>query len=291
MKLLNDIIFHIYMDAYVYEIFSVIFSIKHSEQFKGDYHKYRCELEPFVFRALHDLYGKKLDTFWNSYTVPKISDKAICIVERRCHPNLKLCLQNAAFYARGYSIHIFCSKANLDFIKLICGDQYTNLNIYPIFEDIGTPESGRKEYNDLLKRHEFWNSFKEEHIITIETDSYFLKAIPDSIYTFDYVGSKWVSRENEPGGGGLTYRKLSVMKEILELDIEKDHEMQDVFASHGIQILNKKYPNLEESYYYFIEGHISDSGIGTHQWWTFLHNLDYETILYLIRVFLTLEEL
>jgi hypothetical protein len=234
------------MDAYVYEIFSVLLSIKHSEQFRDNLHKYRCELEPFVFKALDGLYGKKLDIFWNSYTIPKISDRAICIVERRCHPNLKFCLQNAAFYARGYSIHIFCSKANLDFITLISGTQSTNLNIYPIFEDIGTPETGRKEYNNLLKTHAFWNSFKEEHIITIETDSYFLKAIPDSIYTFDYVASKWVSRENEPGGGGLTYRKLSVMKEILDLNIEKDHEMQDTFASHGIKVLNKKYPTLKE---------------------------------------------
>jgi hypothetical protein len=81
------------------------------------------------------------------------------------------------------------------------------------------------------------------------------------------------------------------MKEILELNIDKDHEMQDIFASHGIQILNKKYPSLEESYSYFIEGHVSDRGIGVHQWWTFIHNLDFEMILYLIRTFLTLEEL
>jgi hypothetical protein len=277
------------MDAYVYEIFSVLLSIKHSEQFKDDYHKYRCELDPFVFKALYDLYGKQMDEFWNSSVIPKISDKGICIVERRCHPNLKFCLQNAAYYARGYSIHIFCSMANLDFIHLICGKQFENINVYPIFKDIGTPEAGKKEYNDLLKTYAFWNTFKEDHIITIETDSYFLKPIPSSIYEFDYVGSKWVSRENEPGGGGLTYRKVSVMKEIIDLNIE-DHEMQDTFASHGIQRLNKKFPTLEEAFYYFIEGHISDGGVGTHQWWTFVHNLEDETILYLIRVFLTLEK-
>ena len=278
------------MDTYVKEIYSILQSIKRSEEFKDSLHKYRCELEPFVFRALCDLYGKQFDDYWNSTSIPKVSDKAICIVERRCHPNLKFCLQNAAFYARGYSIHIFCSWANLDYMRLICGTQFDNLHIYPIFNDIGSPETGKKEYNNLLKSRAFWNSFKEEHIITIETDSYFLKPIPDSIYQFDYIGSKWVSREKEPGGGGLTYRKLSVMKEILELDISKDHEMQDTFASHGIQLLGKKFPTLEEAHWYFIEGHISDHGLGVHQWWTFIHNLDEETMIYLIRVFLTLEK-
>jgi len=278
------------MNRYVEEIYSVLLSIKNSKQFTNNLHKYRCELEPFVFRALHDLYGKQFDEFWNSYTIPRESDKAICIVERRCHANFKFCLQNAVYYARGYSVHIFCSKANLDFIHLICGKQFNNIHIYPIFEDIGTAEAGRKEYNDLLMTHSFWNTFKEEHIITIETDSYFLKPIPNSIYEFDYVGSKWVSKEEEPGGGGLTYRKVSVMKEILELNIN-DHEMQDTFASHGIQILNKKYPTLEESYSYFIEGDISDAGIGVHQWWTFIHNFDDSEMLYIIKVLLTLEKM
>lgn len=284
------IIFHIYMDAHVCEIFSVLLSIKRSEEFTDNLHKYRCELDPFVFRSLHELYGKEFDDFWNSTTIPKVSDKAICIVERRCHPNLKFCLQNAAYYARGYSIHIFCSEANIDYVHTICGKQFNNLNVYPIFKDIGTPEAGKKEYNDLLMTYQFWNTFKEEHVITIETDSYFLKPIPDSIYEFDYVGSKWISNEQEPGGGGLTYRKVAVMKEILEKIDTEGHVMQDTFASHGIKALNKKYPSLEEGNKYFIEGYISDQGIGVHQWWTFLHNLDEDMILYLIEVYLTLEK-
>jgi hypothetical protein len=178
----------------------------------------------------------------------------------------------------------------INFIHLICGEQFNNIHIYPIFEDIGTPETGKKEYNDLLKSRAFWNTFKEEHLITIETDSYFLKPIPNSIYEFDYVGSKWVSRPDEPGGGGLSYRKVSVMKELLKLNIT-NHEMQDTFASHGVMVLNKKFPTLEESQLYFIEGCVSDCGIGVHQWWTFIHNLNQELILYLIKKYLTLEKI
>lgn len=286
------------MDNYVNEIYSVILSLHRSRDlFKTDMDfldKCRRELEPFVFRALENIHGPMLNDYWNSIKIPRVSDKAICIVERRCHPNLKFCLQNAAFYARDCSIYIFCSVANIDYINTICGGQFENIHVFPIFNDIGTPEQGKKEYNELLKSHKFWQTFKEDYVITIETDSYFLKPIPDSIYNFDYVASKWVDKESEPGGGGLSCRKLSVMKEILAIEGNAElnnHEMQDTFASHGIQLLNKKYPNLEESRRYFTEGQVCDFSSGVHQWWTFIHNLKEDNILYLIEVFLTLEKL
>jgi len=277
------------METFVEEIYSVIQSLKKSEHlFTDPLHKYRTELDPFIFKALDQLYGKKLDDFWSTAEIPRESDKAICIVERRCHPNLKFCLQNAAYFARGYSIHIFCSEANIEYIKLICEKQIRNLHIYPILPDIGTPEQGKKEYNDLLMSSDFWDTFTEEHIITIETDTYFLRPIPASIYTFDYVGSKWASKPNEPGGGGLTYRKSSVIKKVLSLDIS-GHTMQDTYMSHGIQLLNKKYPTLEEASYYFTEGYFSLHCIGTHQWWTFIYGLTEGYLVKLIQFYLTLD--
>jgi len=288
------------MDYHINEIYSVVLSLRGSMKIfnnEGDMlHKYRCELDPFVFRALDSMYGKEFDEYWNSIEIPRVSDKAICIVERRCHPNLKFCLQNAAYYARGYSIRIFCSEANIDYINTICGKQFNNIHIYPIFEDIGTPVNGRSEYNELLKSKKFWDSFTEEHILTIETDTYFLKPIPESIYSFDYIGSKWINQLDKPGGGGLSYRKLSVMKEILSLDNEelKGHEMQDMFVSHGIQLLNKKFPSAEDSYKYFIEGDFTENmnlSIGVHQWWTFINNLEEHLLLNLIEIFLSLEKL
>ena len=282
------------MDNYINEIYSVILSLHRSTGiFETDMNfldKCRRELEPFIFRALENMYGTMLNDYWNSIKIPRVSNKAICIVERRCHPNLKFCLQNAAYYARGCSMYIFCSVANIDYINTICGSQFENIHVFPIFNDIGTPEQGRKEYNELLKSHKFWQNFKEDYVINIETDSYFRKPLPESIYNFDYVASKWIDNEDEPGGGGLSCRKLSVMKEILELDI-KDHEMQDTFVSHGIKLLNKKYPTLEESKNYFIEGDFSELSAGVHQWWAFIHNLDKGDILYLIEVFLILEKL
>jgi len=231
-------------------------------------HSKRTQLDPFIFESLKKIYSKTFQTFWNeTTTIPYQSDKALIIVERRCNMNLEFCLQNAAYFIRGYAIHIFCSGANLSFVKSVCGPQFNNIHIHPIFKTIETPENGKNEYNHLLKQKSFWNTFNEEHIITLETDSYFLNSLPDTIYTYDYVASMWPWLPNDPGGGGLSYRKCSIMKQICDIEesFVKMTPMQDSFASNGIKYLKKTY-----SYYYFTEASFYRRGIGTHQWWTFL---------------------
>ena len=258
------------IDNEVEKIFSVFKSLEYSSgvfKSEADYlHQQRLALDPFIFESLKKLYSLPLKTHWDNNHIPYNSDKAIVIVERRCHPNLEFILHDVSYFAPGYTIYIFCSKANLSFIELICGSQVKNIHIYPIFETIGTPEEGKLEYNNLLKTSQFWSVFKEEHILTIETDCYLLKHIPESIYEYDYVASQWPWLKSEPGGGGLSYRKCSMMKKICDLDDPsiKDIPMQDSFASNGIKALEGKC-----SHEFFTECTFSLDSIGTHQWWTF----------------------
>jgi len=274
------------LDKEVEKIYAVFQSLTLSSSIfksEADYlHQQRMTLDPFIFDSLKKLYSSELKTYWDNREVPQQSDKAIVIVERRCHPNLEFVLHNVSYLARGYNIYIFCSKANLGFIENICGSQKKNVNIYPIFETIGTPEEGKLEYNNLLKTKLFWNIFKEEHILTIETDCYLLQSIPDSIYEYDYVASVWPWLKSEPGGGGLSYRKCSMMKKICELDDTslKTIPMQDSFASYGVKILEGKY-----SHQIFTESTFSYSSVGTHQWWTFYNtNNPKEIIRYYLKL-------
>jgi hypothetical protein len=258
------------LDKEVEKIYSVFKSLSLSSEIftsEADYlHKKRIILDTFIFDSLKKLYSEFLKNYWDKNSIPYDSDKAIVIVERRCHPNLEFILHNVSYFAPGYTIHIFCSKANLSFIELVCGSQINNIHIHPIFENIGTPEQGKTEYNNLLKTKTFWKSFKEEHILIIETDCYLLKHIPESIYKYDYVSSQWPWLKSEPGGGGLSYRKCSIMKKICELSDKslKEDTMQDTFASNGVKILG-----LSFSHDFFTEALILTSSIGTHQWWTF----------------------
>jgi len=271
----------------VYCAFTSMFNSASCFNSRDEYlHQQRSQLDPIIFNSLRYLHGSRLEDHWNTYKIPEKSDKAIVFVERRCHPNLEFCLHNAAYFARGYSIHIVCSHANLNFIKTLCVDK--DVYIHILFENAGTPKEGRDDYNKLLKTSAFWNLFQEEHILTMETDCYLIKQIPDSIYKYDYVASRWAWFYDKPGGGGLSYRKRSVMKEICER--YSDLQMQDIFASEGIESLCKKFPSYDESMYFFTESISSDQAIGVHQWWTFIPlTLDEETLLYLIKCYLTLE--
>lgn len=260
------------IDVDLNPLFTAILSLSNTKMIEADENSARRQqLDPFIFNILNTLYGKDFQTFWDSdYKIPKESDKAIVIVERRAHPNLKFCIQNAIYFCRGYALHIVCSNANYEFVKVICGKQFENIHIHRAFDTIGTSKQGYTEYNKLLKMKEFWESLPEEHIITLETDCYFLKKLPESIYQYDYVASVWPWLPKEPGGGGLSYRKKSKMIKICENQpIFEDAFPQDAFASNGVKALGLKYPSYDESLNYFTECHYSQNAIGTHQWWTY----------------------
>ena len=186
-------------------------SYKDNEQFL---HRCRVELDYFVYSYLKDTYGSTLSAYWNTCTIPRTSEKAIVIVERRCHPNLQFTLQNAVYFARGYSLHIVCSEANLAFVEEVCGSQLSSIHIHCAFKDIGTVESGKSEYNSLLKTYGFWDTFKEDYILCMETDSYLLRPLPDILCEYNYVASRWHWIPDQAGGGGLSHRKRSFMLEI-----------------------------------------------------------------------------
>jgi len=279
------------LDIEVQKILKVYKSIALSQtgfKTKDDYlHYKRVNLDTFIFNSLRDLYGNQLQNFWNKTdTIPFKSDKAIVIVERRCHPNLEFVLQCAAYFARGYTIHIFCSEANLEFVRLICKKQDANIHYHLTFQTIGTPEQGKIEYNNLLKMKSFWDLFTEEHILMMETDCYLQRPIPDSIYKFDYVASAWPWLALEAGGGGLSYRKTSAMKQICALDdfVGINYPMQDNFISNGIKEIGAKF-----SHDYFTECSFSYKSIGTHQWWTFFeYDEENEGLYSQIKYYLTL---
>jgi hypothetical protein len=254
----------------ILDVFETI--LKNRRSFKTSaefYDSCRTKLDAPIFQLLNQHYGSIFNTFWNeTNTIPSESKKGIVFVERREHPNLEFCLKNGAYYARGFSIHIVCSKANLEFIKRICGSQLENIHLHVEWDDYGTPEQGKREYNELLKTRRFWEYFSEEYILTMETDSYLLKPIPASIVQYDYVASKWPWLPKEPGGGGLSWRKISMMLDICDRS-PSNPLMQDSFVSDGVKLLGYTYPTIQTNMNYFTEAFSSPNAIGTHQWWTF----------------------
>jgi hypothetical protein len=265
---------------------SVIDSLRASEAIhtrEAFLHRCRMEIEPFVYSYLNHTYGEALSRHWSTCTIPRKSTKGIVIVERRCHPNLEFTIQNAIYFAPGYSLHIICSDANQGFVEEICGSQLDSVHIHSVFKDIGTPESGKKEYNTLLKDWGFWSLFPEDWLLCMETDSYLLKEIPEKVYKYNYLASKWAWFPEKAGGGGISHRKRSFMLEICS-NTSLTHEMQDCFASDGVALLGCQVIDSN----IFGETCFDSSTIGTHQWWTFACDIPKEDLREYLNLLLTL---
>ena len=267
---------------------SVITSLEQSESAypnnEAFLHRCRVELEPFVYSYLKETYGAALSAHWNACTIPLVSTKAIVIVERRCHPNLEFTLQNAVYFARGYAVHIICSEANREYVEEVCGSQLASIHIHVAYKDIGTVESGKREYNALLKTYGFWTTFTEDYLLCMETDSYLLRPLPPVVCDYAYVASSWHWIPEQAGGGGITHRKRSFMEEISTIESLQKIEMQDTFASEGL--LLKGYPLLKNI---FGETSFEYTTVGTHQWWTFVGTFDITDKMKLVSFLLTLE--
>jgi len=241
------------------------------------------EIEPFIYSYLKDTYGAELARHWSTCTIPRDSTKGIIIVERRCHPNLEFTIQNAVYFAPGYSLHIVCSEANRSFVEEICGSQLASVHIHPVYTDIGTAEAGKIEYNKLLKSYGFWSFFPEEWLLCMETDAYLLAHIPEEVCKYNYVASKWHWVPGQAGGGGVSHRKKSFMMEICRIETLKD-EMQDCFASSGLSLLGL--PVMDGNI--FGETVFDTTTIGTHQWWTFAPAITKDKIRQYLMLLLTL---
>jgi hypothetical protein len=246
------------------------------EGYKKDEKKWlriwRHRYEPIIFSHLKEKYGTILREHWNSCFIPKTSEKAFVIVERRCHPNLEFILHNLAYFGEGWSFFLFCSKENQRFCEKVLGKQKEYVNLIPIFERDISMEEGVREYNQLLQEMSFWKQIEAEHICMIEMDCYLRKKIPEELLEYDYVGTPWGWDLNSPGGSGLTLRRRSAMLAICASCLKT--EMQDSFAAQGVQQLQLSWLRPKPTgLFTFVESYFTDDPVGVHQWWTFVFNL------------------
>lgn len=244
-----------------------------------DIHKVRTELEEPVYDQLRKTYGAFYKAFWNTITIPKDAPNTIMLVERRPHPNMEFVLQNAVYFcsksSHPFSLTVVCSDENEDYVKEILGKHALTTHIIPYFKGIGTRDQGRDEYNKAFKSLSFWANLKADYVLSIQTDSYLLRPLPDVFWTYDYIACPWVWKPGFVGGGGLTWRKKEVVVRIIEHMGQREYfDGEDCFFSQGCAELQVKTPEFEEANEYFVESCLTDTPIGVHQWWTYWFSLD-----------------
>lgn len=246
--------------------------IKYNE---SSLHYYRTQLEPYIFNYLIYNYGKQLDNFWKSHQFLKNSKYAFVIVERRPHPNWWFILRNIAWVAPHFSLYIFCSDLNYDFIKSLLGDKADNVNIIKWYKGNPDRDTGRNEYTMTFKLGAFYRLIDAEYMITVQMDSYFLQKIPDWIFTGTYYGAPWIWNPTKGGNGGVSIRNIKDMIEICEKEkrnIQND-DSEDWHFSKMIEKYNYSLPSFEFRSKVIQENFPTIfSPIGIHQFWTYLDN-------------------
>jgi hypothetical protein len=245
---------------------------EHDTEHKKTLDYYRIHLEPYIYNYLTWQYGPKLDEFWKTHEFPEKSKYAWVMVERRPHPNTWFLLRNIAWAAPYMSLYIFCSNMNYNFIKDTVGDK-KNIHIIPWFEGFVSREEGKEQYNRTFKMADFYKSIDAEYIVTIQTDCFFRKKIPESIFVGDYYGAPWAWSPDEAGGGGITVRRLAAMIQSLET-VPYSEGCEDGWIGNAVKTVGGHIPSFEFREKVFSENFPVQDPVGVHQFWTFIENFD-----------------
>ena len=230
-------------------------------------HLKRTRIEPLIFDILKRKYFKLFEEFWRNNSVVKNANKSIIIVERRIHENLAFILRNVFYYARDWSITIICSDINHSYVKTICTNNLNNVVIVPVLQGNPDRDEARAQYNDLLMETAFYELLNFEHLFFVEMDSYLRKPIDETMFEYDYVAAPYGWDETS-AGGGMSYRKRSVMLDICK-NFRSKTPMQDCYALEGVKALGYKMPEFMKGMEYVAESCYYVDPMGVHQWWTF----------------------
>jgi hypothetical protein len=249
-------------------------------------HQKRVRLEPLIFDILKKKYGAALDKYWDTVGPRIHPEKCILLIERRIHENLEFCIKNAAYFGRDWTLGIICSQTNLEYIKTILGKHIKNVAILPFFKDNPGRDQARQEYNQMLMDPAFYKSLPWKNIITMQTDSYFRRAIPPDVLAYDYIAAP-ASWDMNSMVGGLSYRNREAMIRICE-EFKETIPSEDLFLDTGAKHLNLRRPPYDKALEYVSESLLFDDPIGVHQWWTFF-TLDMDDAEEFFHLYVTLE--
>ncbi len=206
------------------------------------------------------------------------NNKAIIIIEPRKHVLLKPVIINTLDCLEKpseWNVYIFTNHENLEWVK----SEFIESEIS--IKTIGLHNFTQITYSMFMMTLNFWENFKEEHILITQTDVImFRKGIDKFIERdYDYYGANYYDPDNitkNNGGiqGGFSLRKRSVMieciKNITWKEIEnyrgkpiKNH-FEDIFFSYACEMLKKKLLPIEERHLFSIEADYYPFTLGHH---------------------------
>jgi hypothetical protein len=226
---------------------------------------------------------KYLDFFqkkYNSINIPKLSDKAVVIVEPRILSYLEFVIKNVIYFLPEWSVYIFHSAENEEFVKNIT-DNSPNIN----YINFTKGNINIKGYNKLLLSLAFWQIIHAENILIFQSDSFIRRHGIEEYLKYDFIGAPWdnCKSEYQSGNGGFSLRKKSVMVKILQNNLTTRIILnEDIFFGRELVKINAILPSIDVSKTFSVESIYYDDPFGVHKFWHYL-DVDY-SVLYELKL-------
>lgn len=206
--------------------------------------------------------------------IPFDSDRTSVIVEPRKHEHLELVIKNIVYYTPGWSLYIFHSKENEDFVKELIGpDKSHQIHLICLCRI----NMSFSEFNTLLMMDFFWNWIEAENILIFHCDSYLRRFGIDQFLEEEYafIGAPWShdNSQTQGGNGGLSLRKKSKMLEAINtgrkytLGFHEDGYFQDKLKAIGAKL-----PDRKRSEQFSVETIYYPDPLGVHRYWDHLED-------------------
>lgn len=201
--------------------------------------------------------------YWDLYALPTKSPNAMVIVEPRQHSDLEFVIKNTTYFCPGWSLWIFASQANEDFVKSILGHNLSRTHIIIFTEDNITID----QYNYLLLNIRFWELIEAERCLIFQTDTIIRRFGINEFLGYDYIGAPWPHRNNRVGNGGLSLRRRAEMISAISNQSRIPGEHEDEFFSRWIYRDGSTsiIPSYETALSFSVENIYHSNSLGAHQ--------------------------
>lgn len=204
---------------------------------------------------------------------PKHSDKAVVMIEPRCHEDLEYVIRNASFHLENqWSLIIYHGTTNKSFIKEKLHG-LSNIRYKSLYTDNLTIA----EYNQLLLNKKFWKYFKQKSyktVLILHTDALILKKGINQFIQWNYIGAPWKEghiQNLRVGNGGFSIHSVKhTLKAIHNHVNQYENNNEDVFYSTYINGI----PSAEIASHFASETILNPNSLGLHKIYAYHSNED-----------------
>lgn len=196
------------------------------------------------------------------------------IIEPREHAALEFVLQNFNDHlSQEWQFVVFHGNKNIDFTKKICDKVFLPSRVTLV--NLGVDNLTLSEYSKLFYSDLLYSNIPTEMFLVFQTDTVICSQFKENINQFleyDYVGAPWNHLPMplaKVGNGGLSLRRKSKMKEIVEKckfkNIGNKYINEDLVFANGCGIVNLNKPTSEEAKMFSVENIYHDKSFGIHK--------------------------